>query len=284
MRKPIEKFVLCNGARVCVFDWPALPQAQHSPALLFAHGASFHARVWDAVIDRLPNRCIALDLSGHGRSDAPATPLHWRIFAEDVIAAAEDAKAKPLIGIGHSLGGHAIAQAAALRPDLFDRLMLIDPVILPQGAYRQHSGEPDPTVRRRSAFASLDEMKEKLGARPPFSQWDPRVFDDYCRHGVLLKEDGSVALACAPATEAAIYAAGVAIDADISSVLTQITAPTTVLRTSRPQNDPRDFMASPTRPDLASLLPRGIDRIVEGSHFVPMEAPAKIAAWIEAFI
>jgi pimeloyl-ACP methyl ester carboxylesterase len=67
-------------------------------------------------------------------------------------------------------------------------------------------------------------------------------------------------------------------------VLPHITAPTTVLRTSRPQTDPRDFMASPTRPDLASLLPRGIDRIIEGSHFVPMESPEKVAAWINAFI
>jgi pimeloyl-ACP methyl ester carboxylesterase len=283
MRNPIQKFVSVDGARVCLFDWPALPQAQQSPALLFAHGASFHARVWDAVIERLPHRCIALDLRGHGRSDAPALPLQWRIFADDVIAAADDMKAKALIGIGHSLGGHAIAQAAALRPDLFDSLLLIDPVVLPQAAYRLHSGEPNPAARRRADFESVEAIKEKLGARLPFSQWDPRVFDDYCRYGLLPKGD-AFTLACAPAIEAAVYDAGTTPDADLTALLPKIDVPALVIRTARQQTHPQDFMASPTRPDLASLLRQGADKCVEGSHFVPMEAPDNVAAWIESII
>lgn len=284
MRKPIEKYVPVNGGRVCVFDWPALRQAQHSPALLFAHGASFHARCWDQVIERLPNRCIAIDLRGHGRSNTPQLPLHWHVFAEDVIAVAEAAKAGRLIAIGHSLGGHAITQAAALQPHLFSKLVLIDPVILPPAAYRHHNDESHPATRRRADFVSVDEMKERLGARLPFSQWDKRVFDAYCRYGLLPKPEGGFTLACAPAIEAAIYDAGAMPDADLSSVLLNIVAPTLVIRTSRLQSGPLDFMASPTRPDLASLLPHGKDMIVESSHFVPMESPEAVAAWIEAVI
>lgn len=279
MRKPIEKFLPRAGGEMCMFDWRG-----ESPALLFAHGASFHARCWDAVIERLPNRCIAIDLRGHGRSDAPALPLQWRIFAEDVIAAAQDAQADHLIGVGHSLGGHAIAEAAALRGDLFDRLLLIDPVILPPAAYRHRSDEANGAARRRSEFASIDEMKDKLGARLPFSAWDARVFDDYCRHGLLPKPDGSFTLACAPATEAAVYDAGAMPAADLSDLLPTIHTPTLVIRSARSQTGPRDFMASPTRSDLASLLPQGKDVIVEGSHFIPMERPAQLALWIKRFL
>ncbi len=278
MRKPIEKYLPQAGGEICVFDWRG-----ELPALLFAHGASFHARCWDAVIERLPNRCIAIDLRGHGRSDAPALPLRWREFAEDVIAAAQDVQAGQLIGIGHSLGGHAVAQAAALRRDLFDRLMLIDPVILSPAAYRHRGDAANGAARRRSEFASIDEMKDKLGARLPFSAWDARVFDDYCRFG-LLPDGDNYRLACAPATEAEIYAAGAAHDADLSRVLPQITTPAWVIRSARPQRDPFDFMASPTRADLASLLPHGKDVIVEGSHFIPMERPAQLALWIKRFL
>lgn len=283
MRTPIEKTVLAKDETICLFDWPALQHAQHLPALLFAHGASFHARCWDAVIEQLPNRCIAIDLRGHGRSSAPALPLHWSIFAEDVIAAVEAVTEDQMIGIGHSLGGHAIAHAAALHPGLFDRLMLIDPVILPPQRYSLDKAEANGATRRRNTFASVDEMKDKLGARLPFSQWDARVFDDYCRYGLLRDGDG-FRLACVPATEAATYDAGVAPDADLSDLLPKITAPALVIRTSRPQTDSRDFMASPTRADLAALLPHSKDRLVEGSHFVPMESPAHVAAWIQQFI
>jgi pimeloyl-ACP methyl ester carboxylesterase len=276
MRNPIENLVWVDGGQVCVFDWPG-----EAPALLFAHGASFHARCWDAVIEQLPNRCITLDLRGHGRSSQPILPLQWRMFAEDVIAVAERIDENTIIGIGHSLGGHAIAQAAVLQPRLFSRLVLIDPVIFPEAAYRDQSNEPNPAGRRRSAFDSVEEMKERLGARLPFSQWHPRVFDDYCRYGLLPKAEGGFTLACAPATEAAVYDAGVAPDAVLTRMLPKIDVPTLVIRSSRTQTEPRDFMASPTRPDLAALLPHGTDEVVEGSHFLPMESPEKVAAWIE---
>lgn len=280
MRTPTEKFVHVNGAQVCAFDWPALQQAQHAPALLFAHGASFHARCWDAVIAQLPSRCIALDFEGHGRSSRPHLPLHWRAFAEDVIAVAEHTDTTLLIGIGHSLGGHAIAQAAALQPHLFTKLVLIDPVIFPPEAYGKKSEEPNPVLRRRADFSSVEEMQERLRTRSPFASWDARVFEDYCRYGLLPKPGGGFTLACTPATEAAIYEAGVAADVDLTHVLSMIDVPSLVIRTSQPQTDPRDFMASPTRTDLASLLPQGTDKIVEGSHFVPMESPDNVAAWI----
>jgi pimeloyl-ACP methyl ester carboxylesterase len=284
MRNPVEKHVQVNGARLCVFDWPAQQHVPNSPALLFAHGASFHARCWDAVIEHLPNRCIALDFEGHGRSSRPHMPLRWRAFAGDVIAAAEHSSHEPVIGIGHSLGGHAIVQAAALQPRLFSQLVLIDPVIFLEAAYGSRSNEPNPALRRRSYFALVDEMKEKLGSRPPFSKWNERVFNDYCQYGLLPKPEGGFTLACVPAIEAAVYDAGVAPDADLTRVLRMIDVPALVIRSSQPQTHPRDFMASPTRPDLATLLPRGVDMIVEGSHFLPMESPEKIAGYIETAI
>lgn len=284
MRIPKEIFVQANSAQVCAFDWPALQHDQKLPALLFAHGASFHARIWDAVIALLPNRCIALDFEGHGRSSRPTMPLHWRTFAEDVIAVAAHSDAGPLFGIGHSLGGHALVQAAAMQPQLFNKLLLIDPVILPAQAYGPPNNEPNPVTRRRADFSSVEEMKEKLGTRPPFAAWDVRVFDDYCRYGVLPKPDGDFTLACAPAIEAAVYDAGTLPDADISALLLAITTPTLVVRSSQAQTHPRDFMASPTRVDLASLLPHGKDVVVEGSHFIPMESPASVATWAASLI
>ncbi len=59
----------------------------------------------------------------------PKPGLKWIDYTEDLINYL-DAKAEgPVVGIGHSMGASATLMAAARRPDLFSRLILIEPVI-----------------------------------------------------------------------------------------------------------------------------------------------------------
>src|SRR5690606_4639837 len=130
--QPIERRIAVNDVELCLFEWPG-----DGPPVLLVHATGFHARVWDAVARLLPGfRVLAVDLRGHGRSDRPEQPYAWDRFGEDVTALVRALHLRSVVGVGHSMGGHSIVQAAAHEPERFASLVLVDPVI------RRPTGEP----------------------------------------------------------------------------------------------------------------------------------------------
>lgn len=279
MRTPQRRWIQRDGLRLCAVEWPGV-----EPAIVFAHGNGFHARCWDAVIAHLPDRrCVALDLRGHGLSGAPVLPVHWPDFGADVIAATREIVGQQAIGVGHSLGGHAITLAAALVPHAFAALLLLDPVILPRDAYGHIAVQVDFVERRRNRWSSPQEMFERFKTRPPFQAWQPEVLRDYCEHGLRPAPDGNgFVLACAPETEASIYTMGSAADADIYTEIAHVHAPVCVIRSGHSMRDAGGLLGSPTAPNLAAHFPSGCDIVASGnSHFIPMESPQQVATWVE---
>ena len=60
---------------------------------------------------------------------------NWSQMADDLIESLDGVKAKGIVGIGHSLGGVLTLYAAVKRPDLFSKVILIDPTMLPPKLY-----------------------------------------------------------------------------------------------------------------------------------------------------
>ncbi len=56
----------------------------------------------------------------------------WEELADDIISSIEALNVGQVIGMGHSLGAVATILAAYKRPELFSRLVLIDPVLFPK--------------------------------------------------------------------------------------------------------------------------------------------------------
>ena len=274
---PVETRVAVNGVEIALFEWPG-----EGPPVFFCHATGVHARCWDQVIARLPGRhCFALDFRGHGRSSKPAPPYEWRNFGKDVAALASELGLKDAIGVGHSMGGHAVTLAAALRPATFSMLLLLDPVIRSRGAYVGPWREAHFVAKRRNQWISPREMFDRFEDRPPFANWDRTVLRDYCDYGLLPDGNGFV-LACPPAIEAAIYENSPAPASDIYVEIDTIQIPVRVVRSVKPM-DPADVMSqSPTAPELASIFAQGVDLpVTEYSHFIPMEGPAFTAKLIE---
>lgn len=274
-----------NGVDLCWFRWRG-SEPGLAPVLL-VHATGFHARCWDQVVRHLPGReVIAVDMRGHGRSGKEA-PITWDSFGQDLIALVEHLELRGAVGVGHSMGGHTLVQAAAARPEAFCRLLLIDPVIMEPAFYAAPpawgEGEEHPTAKRRNHWQSWQEMRDRFADRLPFSAWDPQVLEDYCRWGVLPQSDGGEGwvLACPPRIEAAIYMGSSG--RNIHDLLPGITLPVTVLR-ARPRSadrDPMDFSTSPTWPELASQFPNGRDVFLpQLSHFIPMEQPELVAEYV----
>ena len=277
-----------NGIELTCFEWGS-PGAD---TVLLAHATGFHARVWDRTIAALaPGRhAIALDMRGHGRSSKTG-PYTWDVFGEDVAQAVQVLGLERVIGVGHSMGGHAMTQAAARLPERFVRLVLVDPVIMSPEIYADRARHvmparagDHPTSKRKNDWVSWEEMLQRFEKRHPFDLWRRDVLKDYCRGGVLPNPDGpGFVLACPPHVEAQIYTGSAG--RDINAMIRSITMPVTVLRARAREGartEAMDFAASPTWAGLAHAFPSGRDvPLPELTHFIPMQEPELVARFIE---
>ncbi len=283
---PAQHRFAAPAGEICWFEWGA---AGRGPTLLLLHATGFHARCWDQVVAALPSglHVIAPDFRGHGRSYRPATLMDWAGTAADIAALVESEMPGPVFGVGHSMGGTVLARVAAALPDRFSRLLLVDPVIVPSEIYRDppfaRGTDPldHPVSRRRNAWASAEAMAVQFSTRTPYSQWRHEVLTDYCRHGLVAAEtEEGLELACPPFLEASAYIG--AAQSDPYPLLGEITCPVTVLRARYAERaSPLDFSISPTWPGLAAEFRDGRDmHWPELSHFIPMEAPERMATLI----
>ena len=262
-----------------------------APSLLMVHATGFHSRVWDQVIHRLPeHHAIALDQRSHGRStQVPITS--WAHFGEDLAGFMKARDLDSMVGVGHSMGAHALVQAAAREPGRFRALLLVDPVIASPAAY--HLPHPamgsgmHPAAKRRSRFASVQEMIERFATRRPYDLFDAQSLRDYCTYGLQPAADGNgLELACSPLTEASVYMTGRS-NATVYASIRALQIPVWVVRARQrtPDADPFDYSYSPTWPELAGEFRQGHDRLIaDRSHFLPMEDPAQVAGLIKALV
>ena len=253
------------------------------PTLVIAHATGFHGRCYDAIAERFPDsHVIQLDMRGHGHSDGGPID-HWEILANDIAAVLGDAGVTAAVGVGHSMGAHSLLQCAADHPQLFARLVLFDPVILAPDYYEDVSpAQEHPTARRKAQFDSVEQMVERFGDRDPYCLFERRVFEDYCRYGLLPDAEGEgFTLACAPEVEASVYESSRS-NAGIFNAARAVTAPVLVVRAK--QLAGLDFKGSPTWPELAELIPSGTDLYrPDMTHFHPFQDPVDAARIIAEF-
>ncbi|HJZ95159.1 MAG TPA: alpha/beta hydrolase [Candidatus Solibacter sp.] len=281
MRQPQLKTVRSRGNELAVWEWPG-----EDPPLLFAHATGFHGRCWDQIIQHFPDhRCLAIDARGHGRSAKPEPPYQWRSFGRDLVLTASLFEVEDAIGIGHSMGGHITTQTAAIRPETYRALLLVDPTIFPLEFYGGPAPDASFTLRRRNRFASPDEMFERFKDRPPFQSWRSEILRDYCDYGVLPDGDGYV-LACPPAVEASIYENSKTEGSNIYPEIAMVKHPVVVMRADRTRSqDVFDLSASPTSPDLAASFANGREVVLaDASHYIAMEAPDAVVEEIRGLM
>jgi lipase len=101
-----------------------------APPLVCVHGISAHgARFRRLAEERLSGfRVVAPDLRGHGRSGWEP-PWALAQMVDDVLETVAAAGIERAPWIGHSYGGRVLLEIAALRPDLVERAVLLDPAI-----------------------------------------------------------------------------------------------------------------------------------------------------------
>jgi pimeloyl-ACP methyl ester carboxylesterase len=172
--------------------------------------------------------------------------------------------------------------AAARRPRLFARLVLVDPVVPPppdSGITPENTPHLRRLVegarRRRAHWPSRAAARAYCRERHFFTSWRPTAIELYLLDGMREHADGSLELKCPGAVEAAVF--GSSNTVDLFALAAQVASPTLVLWAER-----GDF-PRPIHEALAATMPNGHFVPVAAGHLVPMEHPRLVLEAVEAF-
>ena len=181
---------------------------EHPPMVLL-HGSSDLAWSLDSVAQAFADRyrVIGLDLRGHGHSDHPGaySVLHYVADLERVVDHFGLADRRPVL-VGHSLGGHIVAQFCGLYPEVSSALVLVEGTGPPA---RVVDDGPDAradfarmvigvlqTPLRHKPLADLDAAVARLAATHP--RLDPERARFLAEVGTRPGPDGGPGLALRP--------------------------------------------------------------------------------------
>ncbi|HUG27645.1 MAG TPA: alpha/beta hydrolase [Gemmatimonadales bacterium] len=152
-----------------------------------------------------------------GIGEPPTQPGTWVTLAEDLLTGLKTHTRGPVIGVGHSYGGVATLLAAVREPERFQKLVFLDPTILPvpvmaQIAELRRKGEParfdlvEGARRRRSRFSSVEEAYAFWRSRTLFELWPDSTLRLYAASMTRPAADGDgVELTWTGAWEAYYY-------------------------------------------------------------------------------
>ncbi|WP_437693724.1 alpha/beta fold hydrolase [Sorangium sp. So ce176] len=115
-----------------IVDHPAAGDGTAGEALplVLVHGMVGHVGFWEAPLAHLAGRrrALAIDLRGHGASEAPPDADYSPDACAADVLAVLDALGLPRVAlVGHSFGTLVAIAAAAGHPDRVARLVLVDP-------------------------------------------------------------------------------------------------------------------------------------------------------------
>jgi pimeloyl-ACP methyl ester carboxylesterase len=277
-----------RGIEMAVLDWGG-----DGPLALLHHANGFCAGTWGLLVDRLrPHyRVVALDARGHGDSTSPppGPAYRWTEFLDDLIALAErlaqERDAPIALGIGNSFGGLVTAYAAALRPKLFERVALLDPVIrppehlidemrkrmpsLPAADFRGRGNPMAVAARnRKQVWPSREVAREVWAGKEMFRNWDPRALTLYVDEGMRDRPDGRVELKCCGEVEAAVFEASGVLD--IFDVAHEIEVPVLLLRAGR------GYFPMVVYEEIVARMSHGRVLELDIDHLMPMHNPPEL--------
>ena len=255
------------------------------PVIFFAPGNGFPAGTYRKMLNALEDRfeVDCLELPGHNPELPPDD--NWGNLKSELEREIEGRHSEPVIGVGHSLGGVLHLLLAAERPDLYERIVLLEAPIISR--FSSHSlrvmkiagmidrlSPSQATRYRRSVWASREEAFEHFKAKLKFAAFDDEVLRDYIAYGTGETERG-FELVFRPQIEAKIYR----------------TIPHHLPRLKGRLNLPIAYIGGDDSEEgrLARLgfMRRAFSiefKTVTGSHLFPMERPLEAAEAVKSVI
>lgn len=95
-----------------------------------------------------------------------------------------DQMPRPIVGVGHSMGGCQLANLALLHPRLMETLILIDPVIQGRVSLLGNVSPAVASARRRELWPSREDAMTSFKKSKFYQAWDPRVLERWVQYGL----------------------------------------------------------------------------------------------------
>ncbi|KAI9632069.1 Alpha/beta hydrolase family-domain-containing protein [Dioszegia hungarica] len=200
-------------------------------------------------------------------------------------------KRRKVIGVGHSVGGNALVQAAAEAPQLFHGIFLVEPMCPahhpPRSTLKLDANFSkvwplvNAAARRRSDWPTLDDAA-KVRSSPFYASWHEETWALYLSHGFvpLPGQDGAVQLATPAWAEGCVFAEPTGI-AEGWDRLAQLDVPVGFLMAGDSRSTQGDEATARMvwRPKLGSN-----ERVMDGGHLLVQEKPDEVADALHRFI
>lgn len=270
--------------------WRSEPTGR--PLLHVLHGNGFCSLAYQPLLMHLGQHfdLWLSDVQGHGDSDHGGPFRGWNrtaaLAAEAFSAHVTEYGNVPRLAIGHSFGGVLTGLLLASEPQLFERAVLLDPVIFSRRmlfsmklaacfGLNRHHALARKTAGRRSTWPDRPSAMTSLKGRGIFKGWTHAALQAYVTHAIA-EGEGGVMLKCRPSREVDIFST---YPSHLWSSLARISVPTRVVYGS--QTYPY-VQASAIR--LAALNPHVSAQTVAGGHCFMQENPEAAAQEVLAFL
>ena len=142
-----ERYIHTGKIALNLSEW-ARPTPD-APPILLLHGYGSNSQTWGRVTDKLSGlfHLFALDLRGMGRSGRYGRNSTRQTWADDVISVIKIITSKPMMLIGHSLGGWVAAAVSATCPELISKVVLVEPYSGAHSEVRKQTAKRPPEQR-----------------------------------------------------------------------------------------------------------------------------------------
>ncbi len=258
------------------------PQDQVKPVIHFAHANGFPPGAYQPFLHHFEKdyQVITSTFRPLWGDQDHKWLKSWRQFGDDLIQYLDNQGFKNGIGMGHSLGGVATILAAMKRPDLFSKIILLDPVIfdgtlfhlvnmLPESLRKKIIPVAKIALKRKDEWPSKEVVYNSWRAKRIFKRIPDEVLKNLIEHATIPTDSNSVKLAYSKEWETQVYITAPLIFRQLKKMKT----PMIVVR-----GDKTTVITSEIWESWKAAQPDNVFINYEGAgHLVPFEFPHALA-------
>ncbi len=239
-----------------------LEQGSGPLTLIFLHYFGGSALVWQPVMDRLSDqyRCLAIDLRGHGDSEAPETGYAVDDMADDVLGLIQQLAVQEFVLVGHSMSGKVALALAARQPAGLQKLILVSP--------SPPVPEPIPDDERQKLLTGYG---KKSAAEQTLKNITEAPVSSAVRNQIIADDLRT----SKQAWDAWLLAGS---KEDISDRMATITVPVHIIVGTEDRALPPDVQNQMVLPYLKQVT---LDKVASAGHLLPWEVPNELSNFIQ---